>query len=463
MNKSLLDYTIDYSIIQTIDKNILYEKKIIPLRLDKVFLLIATSKKYDTDEFVKIFNQPIKFVYVDISSIEFELKYLDTKLKLYELSYNALKIENINSENSFIMQFIDTILEFCIDLNGSDIHCECLQDSFIFRFRIDGKLIQFFRFDISLYSMVSSIIKYFGNLDIAQKRLPLNGRFSRYIKKHEYDIRISTMPTIYGESIVLRLLNNNNIKKDLSCIGFDDTILKVIRHNISLTQGLLLVTGPTGSGKTTTLYSILNDLDKTKKKIITIEDPVEYKLDGIIQININEDIDLNYHLVLKNILRQDPDILLIGEIRDKEALKIAIQASLTGHLVIATLHTNSALETITRLLDLEIEPYLLASTLKMVLSQRLVRILCNSCKQKLNNQYHSVGCQECNFTGYKNRHILSEILEIDKTLANLISDNKPSNLLLEYAIKQGFIPIKQHSVKLIKDGLTTKEECDSIL
>lgn len=342
----------------------------------------------------------------------------------------------------------------------SDIHFESLSESVVIRLRIDGELNQIFRFDGKLFTLISSIIKYFGNLDISQRRIPLNGRFSKNIDGNIYDLRISTMPTIYGESIVLRILDNGNIQKNIEDIGFDEYTLKIVRKTLCLNQGLVLVTGPTGSGKTTSLYSMINSLNTKNKKIITIEDPVEYKLNGVMQVNINDEINLNYELVLKNILRQDPDILLIGEIRDLEALKIAIQASLTGHLVIATLHTNNALETITRLLDLQAEPYLIASTLKMVLSQRLLKLLCPKCKVKnLNGKgFSQKGCESCTFVGYKNRQIVSEVLEIDQKISSLISTNRCIDEIQKHINSTGFRSLNENGITLVKNGLTTLEE-----
>ena len=397
---------------------------------------------------------------VDEKYIQAELQYLSLKKLLYKLANNALSNIHEDNENSYIINFIDDLLVFCISKNVSDIHFEALDNSIVIRVRIDGELNQIFRFDIKLFSLVSSIIKYFGNLDISQKRMPLNGRFTREINHKKYDIRISTMPTVYGESIVLRILDNDNIQKDINLIGLDNNTLKIIKESIQLTQGLILVTGPTGSGKTTTLYSMLSSLNSKNKKIITIEDPVEYKLDGIMQVNVNNAINLNYQTVLKNILRQDPDILLIGEIRDTESLQIALQASLTGHLVIATLHTNNAVETITRLLDLQAEPYLVATTLKMILSQRLVRLLCVNCKVKdtSSNYYLHEGCEKCNYTGYKNRQIVSEVLKIDETISKMIA-NKESLLEIQgYANKIGFRRLRDNARELMDNELTTLAE-----
>lgn len=463
-NNTLLQHNIDYDLIKNISIDILLEYNIIPLERNELFLLIATSDiTQDLKYLISIFSFPIKLTKVSNQDIKFELQHISFKLDLFHLSEKALNFLNSKQDNSYILEFIDTMFTFAICNNVSDIHIECLDESVVIRFRIDGVLNQFFRFRIELYPLLSSIIKFLSNLDISQKRLPLNGRFTKQINNEKYDFRISTVPTIFGESIVIRILDNKNIQKELSEVGFEKNTLNIIKKTIHLTQGLILVTGPTGSGKTTSLYSMLRDLNTKERKIITIEDPVEYKLNGIIQININNDIELDYHTILKNILRQDPDILMIGEIRDTLSLHIALKAALTGHLVIATLHTNNSVETISRLLDLKAEPYLIASTVKIILSQRLLRKLCDHCKSYDEDikSYKSNGCTKCNFTGYYQRQIVSEILEIDKEISKMISKNKNISDILTTAKKNNFTTMQENANKLIKDGITSLSEYHS--
>jgi len=460
MNK-LLTYNIDYSLSLNLEKDFLIKHSIVPIEQKGLSILVATSnKQQNIDALITLFNKPVKFIYVSQKDINSELQYLEFKQTLYKLGTKAINIVDTKNENSYIINFIEKLFSFSIVHNASDIHFESVDNSIVIRLRIDGELNQIFRFKKELFPLISSIIKYFGNLDISQKRIPLNGRFSKKIDGSLYDMRISTMPTIYGESIVLRILDNGNIKKDLDSIGLEDNTLDVIKKTLQFSQGLVLVTGPTGSGKTTSLYSMIHSLNTNNKKIITIEDPVEYRLDGVMQVNIHNEINLNYQVVLKNILRQDPDILLIGEIRDTESLQIAIQASLTGHLVIATLHTNSALETITRLLDLKAEPYLISSTLKMVLSQRLLRVLCKECKTKNvdTNCYVAKGCSKCNYVGYKNRQIVSEILEIDKHISRMIGKGDSMDNLLKYVKTQKFKTLKENAMEFVAQGITTLEE-----
>ena len=444
---------IEYNLSQDIEVNILRKYRILPIKQNNLHILIGTSNiDQDTKDIKHLFNSPIKFIKIDDIFLEYEYRYLSYKIALYNLAINSIKKNIQEKENLYILEFLDIVFEFCIKQNISDIHFESLKNHIVIRFRLDGVLIEFFKFNKKLYSLISAVVKFLANLDISQKRLPLNGAFSKDILKYSYDFRVSTMPTIYGESIVLRILDNKNIQKSLSSIGFLQNELDIIYKNIQLSQGLILVTGPTGSGKTTTLYSILNYLNQKSKKIITIEDPVEYKIDGIMQINLNPQIELDYHTVLKNILRQDPDILLIGEIRDTLSAKIAIRAALTGHLVIATLHTNDSIETITRLIDLQIEPYLISTTLKMVIAQRLVRKLC-SCKiyDEVLNSYKAIGCEKCNLTGYKDRTIIAEVLEVSRDVAESIYQNKPIKI-------KEFNTLKYSAKKLLKNGTISYEE-----
>jgi general secretion pathway protein E len=335
------------------------------------------------------------------------------------------------------------------------------------RYRIDGYLEEVFRFKIEFFNILSSIIKLIALLDISQKRIPQDGRFTKNIDHLTYDFRVSILPTITGESIVLRILDNNTKEYQLDTLGMNIDNLNILKKSIQSRSGMILVTGPTGSGKTTTLYSILNALNIESKKIITVEDPVEYNISNIQQVNINDDIGLSFADVLKNILRQDPDIIMIGEIRDKKSLKIAMQASLTGHLVLATLHTNDAISTINRLVDLDAPKYLIASTLKTIVSQRLIRKLCDKCKEEITigskKVYIAVGCNSCNTKGYINREVLSEVLNIDDKISSLILTDASDAQILEYAKSIGFRSIYEDGKDKVSKGLTTLEEVYSII
>jgi general secretion pathway protein E len=466
---NLTDTIINYDLCVESDFYKYKQYNILPIEQKELYLLVATTNiNQNINQISNMFNTAISLEEVSQKELEFEFCHLDFKKDLFLLAKKAINnnqnIYNTNKQNSSIEQFLQYLLSYVIEQEASDIHFEVVKNDMIIRARIDGELVQFFRFKKLLYPLISSLVKIYGNLDISQTRMPLNSRFTKVIKfnqkQKEYDFRISTMPTIYGESIVLRILNNDNIVKNLFQIGFKDQRLDSVKRSIRLSQGLLLVTGATGSGKTTTLYAMLNSLNNKTKKIITIEDPVEYKLDGIMQININEEINLDYHTVLKNILRQDPDILMIGEIRDAQSLNIAMQAALTGHLVIATLHTNSAIETITRLKDLKAQPYLISSTLKMVLSQKLLKKLCDYCKTTngQNNFSKAVGCQMCNFTGYKGRVVVSEVMELDEKILNFIATNQPISKIYDYLKEIKFSFLKNDAKKLVKNCVTTLEE-----
>ena len=436
-------YIVDYDLTKNIGLETIAKYKIFPIQKQELFTLVASANKDENKYLNTIFNTPIKYIYTSQQEIDKKILNFELEYEIYTLGINALlNIANSNSNNSHIIKMIDKIVLFAIKLKASDIHIEALKQSVTIRFRIDGILQLIFTFEFKMYSLFSSIIKLLSNLDISQTKLPQNGRFSKLFNENEYDFRVSTIPTLNGESIVIRILDNKNSKIILKDIGLDNYTFDILNKLIHTHQGMILVTGPTGSGKTTTLYSILNTLNTTSKKIITIEDPIEYNLDGIQQININEDINLDYSLALKNILRQDPDIIMIGEIRDEKALNIAIQAALTGHLVIATLHTNNAPETINRLLDLNAEPFLIASTLKAVLSQRLVRKL--SLKSNLNN--------------YDGRIIISELLQLDNKICQYIHSNENISTIIKYAKTKGYQTLEEDALLKVKKGLTSMEE-----
>jgi general secretion pathway protein E len=450
-------FIIDYSIVNKLGLAIAKEHNIFPIQQQELFILVATSSKIPNELLITTFFQtPIKFITVSPQAIDMQIENFPTQFEIYNLGLKALDdAYKNNTKTSFISNMVEKIITFAISLKASDIHIEALKTSVVIRFRIDGILYIYFTFEHKMYPLFSSILKLFANLDISQNRLPQNGRFSRKINNNNFDFRISSMPTINGESIVLRILDNKNSNIALNQIGFDRFTLKLLNKIIYNHQGMILVTGPTGSGKTTTMYSILNTLNTTAKKIITIEDPIEYNLTKIQQINVNEDIDFSYEMILKNILRQDPDIIMIGEIRDEKTLKVAIQASLTGHLVVATLHTNNAPDTINRLLDLNAKPYLIASTLKAIISQRLVRKLCEFCKTDTNK---AVGCAKCNLSGYQGRLIVSEILNCDDKISHYISKKESLKTIVKYAKTKGYVDMKTNTLDLIKQGLTTIDE-----
>jgi len=456
MKNNLDSYIIDYNLIEKLNIDYIKKYKIIPINKYDLYILVACVNNINKEKLVEIFDYPIKILSITDEVFNSFLINIDRKIQIYKYFLKSINVINKKDTNSSeISNFFEELLYLSIQRKSSDIHIETQKNSLVIRFRINGILQTIFNFDLSLYKIISSIIKSYSMLDISMHRLPQNGSFSCILNNTDYDFRVSILPNTYGESIVIRVLDNKNAKIKLHKIGFNEELYKIIKQNINQTQGLILVTGPTGSGKTTTLYSMLNSISKHDKKIITIEDPVEYKLDDITQVSINNDIGLSYEVVLKNILRQDPDVIMIGEITDKEALNIAIQASLTGHIVIATLHTNDAIKTINRLFDLEAKPFLVASVLKLVISQRLYRSLCNHCKKKQNNIFIEVGCEKCNFTGYSKRNIIAQYLQINNENIKYIEDVNSINKLYENInIKS----LNEYLYEKVQDGTTSLKE-----
>lgn len=370
------------------------------------------------------------------------------------------------------LMFLDAILD-----KASDIHVEPFEDEFKIRFRIDGVLYEKISPPKQLGIPIASRIKLISGMDISERRLPQDGRIQLNVGGTPIDLRVSTLPTKYGESIVMRLLNKSVMSVNLDVLGFYPEELKSIHQLLNKPNGIILVTGPTGSGKTTTLYAALSYLNDIGTKIITTEDPVEYDIDGLIQVQINPSIDVTFANCLRAILRQDPDIILVGEIRDEETAKIAIQASLTGHLVFSTLHTNDAPTTITRLIDMDIKPYLIASTVEVVISQRLVRKICVSCKEEympseaslmeLNLTREAVkgkqffqgkGCNNCRNIGYKGRMGIYEIMIMNEEIRRLIIEQAHTNVVRSVAKRNGMNTLRDSGLTAVYDGLTTIEE-----
>lgn len=453
----LTNFIIDYELISEFEPALLEKHGVVPIVKDDFLLTVAATNEGCLEYLQNIYHLPLKVVTVQKSEIRFLLQELDIKQKIY--SYALESVIHKESSTCVITSFLESLIGFAIAKRSSDIHIETQPNGVSVRLRIDGLLQHFFLFKKEFYTILSSVIKLLASLDITQKRKPQNGRFSQEVNGAKFDFRVSIMPTINGESIVIRILDTQTIQKKLDILGFQPSSLAQIKSVIHSTQGLILVTGPTGSGKTTTLYSILEEINSVNKKIITIEDPIEYHLPKVQQVPINHEIDLGFAQVLKDVLRQDPDCIMIGEIRDKESLKIALQASLTGHLVLATLHANDAVSTIDRLLDLEAEPYLVASTLKAVIAQRLVLKLCEKCKVKIQeNEYKSAACEECNLTGFNGRFMLNEVLYMDEVIASKIAKSKATLEIREYLKKQNFLTMFDEGVKSAKEGKTTLQE-----
>ena len=379
--------------------------------------------------------------------------------------------KNQSIESDFSKDILENILQKAVLLNASDIHIEPFEKLLKIRMRVDGSLKEINTYNIELHSQLSTLIKLLAGMNIAEKRLPQDGRIDKDIDNNIVDLRISTIPTVYGEKIVIRILNRNTFFKSKYEIGFSDEAINKIKSMTSDMSGLIIVTGPTGSGKTTTLYSILNDFKNIDKNIVTIEDPVEYKIEGINQIQVNYKYGLDFATGLKSILRQDPDIIMIGEIRDKETAQIAIRAASTGHLVISTMHTNNSVESINRLVDMGVPRYLISSVLKGVISQKLVRKVCGHCsieeeldentykKLKLKTIKIEQGCSKCNYSGYKGRIAVYEILEINKRIKHSIIDSELSDEIYILGKLNGMISFQDSCSYLLKNGITTLKEC----
>lgn len=379
--------------------------------------------------------------------------------------------KNQSIESDFSKDILENILQKAVLLNASDIHIEPFEKLLKIRMRVDGSLKEINTYNIELHSQLSTLIKLLAGMNIAEKRLPQDGRIDKDIDNNIVDLRISTIPTVYGEKIVIRILNRNTFFKSKYEIGFSDEAINKIKSMTADMSGLIIVTGPTGSGKTTTLYSILNDFKNIDKNIVTIEDPVEYKLEGINQIQVNYKYGLDFATGLKSILRQDPDIIMIGEIRDKETAQIAIRAASTGHLVISTMHTNNSVESISRLVDMGVPRYLISSVLKGVISQKLVRKVCGHCsieeeldentykKLKLKTIKIEQGCSKCNYSGYKGRIAVYEILEINKRIKHSIIDSELSDEIYNLGKLNGMISFQDSCSYLLKNGITTLKEC----
>ena len=358
-----------------------------------------------------------------------------------------------------IIRMLNALLTQAAKDGASDIHIEPYERSSAVRFRVDGTLREVVQPNRALHAALISRLKIMAELDIAEKRLPQDGRISLRIGGRAIDVRVSTLPSAHGERAVLRLLDKSESKFTLEALGMNGPVLTAFNRLVHQPHGIVLVTGPTGSGKTTTLYASLGRIDTATTNVLTVEDPIEYELAGIGQTQVNARIDLTFGKALRAILRQDPDVIMIGEIRDFETAQIAIQASLTGHLVLATLHTNDAPSAITRLIDMGVEPYLLSSSLLGAQAQRLVRKLCVACKrQDDEGRWHPVGCPACSQTGYKGRTGVYELMVVDDTLRGLIHNRAAESELFTAARAHGFVPMRDDGERLVAEGVTSLEE-----
>jgi type II secretion system protein E len=490
---NLEDVELDRQLLSLFPARVLVKEEILPIKRVNGAVEVATSRLFATqglDTLKTLTGLKLKPVLAPREAIQREMKKrlgvgadtlgtLGEEAPLQVVDDEGEEDTNLENaaEDASIIKFVNQVLKDAIELRASDIHLEPFEDELRIRYRIDGVLqevpvpAQIKRFQPAIVSRV----KILSHLNIAEKRLPQDGRIKIRLDANEVDIRVSVIPMLHGEAVVLRLLRQNTTLLGMPQLGMASRELKLFRTVLGLPHGIMLVTGPTGSGKTSTLYTALNEINDAVRKIITIEDPIEYQLKGVNQIQVSEKTGLTFARGLRAVLRHDPDVVLIGEIRDRETAQIAVQASLTGHLVFSTLHTNDAPGALTRLVDMGVEPYLVASSLEGVLAQRLVRVLCPHCKeedrsatvQALKEQqelspdmviYRAVGCRECRQTGYHGRHGVFEFMELNNQIRQMILRSSSSGEIRDVARRSGMFTLSEDGWRLIRDGVTTPEE-----
>lgn len=500
MIDKIKDDMVNADLVSLIPFKFLRDNVIMPLSINnEVTIVSANPNVYQAiDEVTMLLNQSCHLavapssIIVDAINRYYPLAVEETRQMIEDLDEQAASEESIEFSNledkdimtmaqeAPIIKLVNQILFQAIKLDASDIHIEPEEKNIRVRFRIDGVLHQTFTPPKRIQSALVSRIKIMADLNIAEKRIPLDGRISLKVASKSIDIRVSTLPTAFGEKVVMRILDKTKTFSALDKLGFGKHNLEIVLHAISQPNGILLMSGPTGSGKTSTLYSIISKINTPEVSIVTVEDPVEYQLNGIAQVQVNDKVGLTFAAALRSILRQDPDIIMIGETRDHETAQIAIQASLTGHLVLSTIHTNSAPATITRLIDMGIEPFLIASSISCIIAQRLVRKL-HDCKElytpdlailqrlgispqaaKNINFYRPKGCSDCANTGYRGRIAIFEVMKMNNEIAKLTIEKADSNLISNVAQKAGMVLLVQDGIEKIKAGLTTIEEVLSV-
>lgn len=455
--------------IQLISSEQAYHYRVIPVETENGILTLKSDQVTDVlkQELQVVLNKNIKLIEDTSENIQ---QYLSVNFRQ--------RNQNQTEDLHFSTDFLEKLLFTAKDIGSSDIHFEPYEHKCRVRFRLDGKLKEQFIISLQEYPIIVNKLKIKAGLDISEKRLPQDGRITIKTNNNEFDIRVSSLPTLHGEKLVLRILSKDANHINLNDLGFTESELKTYKETIKKPNGIILISGPTGSGKTTTLYATLKLLNDDETNILTIEDPIEYTLEGVNQVQLKENIGLDFASTLRTFLRQDPDIIMVGEIRDAKTANMAIRAALTGHLVLSTIHTNSAWATISRLIDMGIPSFLIASTLNVSVAQRLVRKLCDACKEEsdvskelfpsnfkipegLKTHFTAVGCNTCFHTGYQGRKAIYEIIPITKTLINNIKQNDLE--IDNYIAENGISTLKRNAVKMLEEGLTSVDEVYALL
>lgn len=490
-----LELTLSNELLNTISPRQAEKFRVIPVQLDSLRLTLATADPLDLerlDQLREVIKYKIKLAVASETQIEEAIKkYYGSSLDsvatvledlqdsdLDQFRTDTLTDLNLDAETianeAPIIRLVNTIINSAVKIGASDIHLEPFEDAIKVRYRVDGVLQETPPPPKNLYAAVVSRIKLMAGMDITERRVPQDGRIRVKINNRDLDLRVAVAPTLHGESVVMRVLNRESINLGLEQLGFTGRNLEVFTRLIARPHGMILVTGPTGSGKTTTLYAALQRLNEPTRKIITIEDPVEYQLKGINQMQVNTKLNFGFAQGLRTIVRLDPDVILVGEIRDRETAEVAIQSALTGHLVFATLHTNDAASAFTRLVDMGIEEFLVASTVHGVLAQRLVRRICPECSRpyepngaelELIREHHldcklihGTGCEFCNYVGYRKQQGIFELLATNEEIERLVMERSSSGKIREAAIRQGMTTLRQDGIAKVQAGITTLAE-----
>jgi type IV pilus assembly protein PilB len=491
---NLDNFPISVDATRLISEKLAIRTNAIPLKILKDKLMVAMSEPLNIFDIEDIEMESGKKAEVVLASksqitnaIEKYMSSRSTELAVEDFNKETLKNEDfdniaeevdVNVSNSPVVRLINSLIRQALKMGASDIHIEPLEDRLRVRVRVDGELQEILTPSKHTQSAIVTRVKIISGMNIAEKRLPQDGRIELKIDNSEIDLRISVLPTVYGEKIVMRLLDRGNFLKSKMELGFTEHNLETFDSILNSPNGVILVTGPTGSGKTTTLYAALNELNTMNKNIITVEDPVEYKIEGINQVQVNTKAGLLFSTGLRSILRQDPDIIMVGEIRDEDTAEIAVRAAITGHLVISTLHTNDAPSTIMRLQDMGIKPFLIAASIRGIVAQRLVKRICSNCKTAHEATdvekdlleaegdvtiYKGRGCPKCFYTGYSGRIAIHEVLKVDKEVREAIQSRKSIDELTEVAQKGGMTFLKDNCRELVLSGITSMDEYSRVV